>query len=198
MENTINHSSETKSRHAVFLNEVDFWPFMEKPIENNFEYNARIATDTPTGHFEMEQYSHEGSGYSALEPQIAFGWLNRETSLAVSVLSGLNFDNGNTTGDYQSDVFRVDTTVAHFTPLLGGFLGVGVNGYYLKQMTADSVSVARLGSSKMKSGGIGPVVFYLHDLGKNELIFGAKWLPKVDVRNTSIENFVRLELTLIF
>ena len=88
--------------------------------------------------------------------------------------------------------------MASYMPLLGGSAGIGVNGYYLKRLPDDSDSIERLGNSEMRAGGVGPVVFYLCDIGKDQFTFEAKWSPKVNVRNTSLGSFFRIQFALIF
>ena len=57
----------------------------------------------------------------------------------VTVFTGMDFNTKNTEADYQSgDIFHIDGTLAQHLPLFGGFAGVGVNGSYYKQFTADS------------------------------------------------------------
>ncbi len=55
-------------------------------------------------------------------------------------------------------------------------LAIGVQGFYLKQVTGDSGSGARLGSFKAEAAGIGPAVLWTTDRFGPEITFIAKWL----------------------
>ena len=52
----------------------------------------------------------------------------------------------------------------------------GLQGFYLKQITGDDGSGAMLGDFKAEAAGIGPALMWSRDLGKQNVIFIAKWL----------------------
>ena len=64
---------------------------------------------------------------------------------------------------------------------LPGRLGVGANGFYYQQITGDSGSGATLGDFEGRTAGIGPVLSYVHPIGKANLAAELKWLPELDV-----------------
>jgi hypothetical protein len=77
--------------------------------------------------------------------------------------------------------FHVDATVAQHLPSFGGFIGVGANGFYYKQITGDSGSGARLGDFEGMTTGVGSVLSYVRPMGKTQLVAELKWLPGLDV-----------------
>ena len=181
------------------LGEVELWPFMLDRIQNDFTYDMRLAVYSPNGQSATGQPDNAGSGFSTFEPQVTFGWLSSRIGMEVSVYSGLGFNKENTTLDYRSgEFFHLDTTVAKHWPFLGGMFGFGVNGFYLRQVNANNASGTQPGSIKRRSAGGGPLIFYVHDIGKNQFIFEVKWLPKINVREKTIDNLVRIELALNF
>jgi len=191
--------SHNKSDYLFSLIDVEVWPLMEGRIQKDLKYQLRIATFEPADQFGPEWQSDGGPGYSTLEPEVGFSWLIRKMGTELSIFSGLTLDQEGTTVDYRSgDVFHVDATMAYYLPILGGSAGMGVNGYYLKQLTDDSVSFDRLDGLGMRAGGVGPVVFFVRDIGKDKLTFEAKWSPRVNVRNMIIGSFFRIEFALIF
>jgi hypothetical protein len=191
--------SHNKSDYLFSLIDVEVWPLMEGRIQKDLKYQVRIATFEPADQFGSGWQSDGGPGYSTLEPEVGFSWLIRKMGTELSISSGLTLDQEGTTVDYQSgDVFHVDATMAYYLPILGGSAGIGVNGYYLKPLTDDSVSLERLDGFEMHTGGIGPVVFYVRDIGKDQLTFEVKCSPKVNIRNMTIGSFIRIELALIF
>ena len=58
-------------------------------------------------------------------------------------------------------------TVAQHLPLGKGLIGIGANGFYLQQTTGDSGSGARLGSFEEMTAGVGPVLSYAAQFGKD-------------------------------
>ena len=191
--------SRNKPNHNFSLIDVEFWPFMQGQIHKDLEYYVRIATSGPVDQFGAERPFDGGPGYSTIDPEVGLSWLSRKMGTELSMFSGLNIDQDSAAVNYQSsDAFHVDATMASYLPFLGGSAGIGVNGYYLKRLNDDSDSFERLSGSEMRAGGVGPVVFYLCDIGKDHLTFEAKWSPKVNVRNTTLGSFFRIELALIF
>ena len=53
---------------------------------------------------------------------------------------------------------------------------IGIHGFYLKQVTGDSGSGAKLGDFKAEAAGIGPAVLWNTKLAGQEISFIAKWL----------------------
>ena len=53
---------------------------------------------------------------------------------------------------------------------------IGIQGFYLKQVTGDSGSGASLGSFKAEAAGVGPAVLWNTKISRQEVSFIAKWL----------------------
>lgn len=71
-------------------------------------------------------------------------------------------------------------TVAQHLPLFGGFIGLGANGFYYQQLSGDTGSGARLGDFEGRTAGVGPVLSYVRQFGKTQLLAEVKWLPELD------------------
>ena len=125
--------------------------------------------------------------------------LPEKYGFGYSAFAGVDFNTENTAAHYTSgDVFHIDLTIAQHLPLFGGYLGVGANGYWMKQFTGDSGSGAVLGAFKLQDLGVGPVVSYIRKIGKTELAFDVKWVPQLDVQNTMKGNYVWAKVALVF
>jgi hypothetical protein len=88
--------------------------------------------------------------------------------------------------DYTSGTsLHFDLTVAQHLPLAGGFIGVGANAFYYKQISGDSGDFALLGDFEGTTIGVGPVLSYVRPIGngKSQLLAELKWLPELDVDN---------------
>ena len=89
-------------------------------------------------------------------------------------------------------------TVAQHLPVGKGFIGIGANGFYLKQTTGDSGSGARLGSFKEMTAGIGPVLSYEEQFGKVGFVAEVKWLPQLGTKNTLEGDYVWFKIAAQF
>jgi len=181
------------------LGDIEFWPFWLGWTNGDFKYDARCAVYAPSGEYHKSDLANVGLGFWTFEPEVVFSWLSTKIGTEVSVFTGMDFNTKNTEADYQSgDIFHVDATVAQHLPLLGGFAGVGANGFYYKQFTGDSGSGAKLGAFETESYGVGPVGSYVHTIGKSQLVFEVKWLPQMHVENTFKGNFIWAKLVFMF
>jgi hypothetical protein len=83
--------------------------------------------------------------------------------------------------------------------LLGGFIGVGANGFYYKQISGDSGSGARLGGFEGRTVGVGPVLSYATKIrNKTDLVAEVKWLPELDVERRLKGDYIWFKLALVF
>jgi hypothetical protein len=188
-----------RSDSANGIGDIEFWPLMLGWTNQDIKYDVRCAVYAPSGAYDKNQLANTGLGYWTFEPEVTFSWLSSKFGTEVSVFAGLDFNTMNTAADYQSgDIFHIDCTVAQHLPLLGGDAGVGANGFYYKQITGDSGTGARLGSFEASACGVGPVISYVHKIGKSELVFEAKWLPQISVQNTTKGDYVWIKLALLF
>jgi len=185
--------------NASGLGDIEMIPLMLGWTNGDFKYGAVCAVYAPTGEYDKNNLANVGLGYWTFTPEVTISWLSSKIGTEVSVFTGLDFNTKNTDADYQSgDLFHIDATVAQHLPLFGGFAGVGANGFYIKQITGDSGSGARLGSFKAETYGIGPALSYAHKLGKHDLVCEVKWLPQLDSKNTTKGDYVWVKIALIF
>lgn len=181
------------------LGDIQFMPIMAAWTNGDFTVGGMFNVWAPSGDYDAGQLANPGLGYWTFEPMLAFRWLSTKIGTEFSVFSGVDFNTENTTSDYQSgDIFHVDATLAQHLPLFGGVAGAGASAFYLKQITGDSGSGARLGSFEIESVGVGPTVSYVHKIGKSELIVDGSWLPQLKTVNTTQGNFFWAKITISF
>ena len=191
--------SKSVSDQASGLVDIEFWPLMLGWTRGDMKYDVRCAVYASSGEYNPGQIANVGLGYWTFEPALTFSWFSRKIGTEVSVFAGMDFNTKNTDDDYQSgDIFHLDATVAQHLPVFGGTAGVGANGFYFKQFSADSGSGAHLGSFEAESSGIGPVISYLRNIGTKQLAIEAKWLPQTDVQNTTKGSYIWVKLALVF
>jgi hypothetical protein len=191
--------SPSKSDTANGIGDIEFWPVWLGWTNGDFKYDVRCAVYAPSGGYDKNNLANVGLGYWTFEPELSFSWISSKIGTEFTLFAGMDFNTKNTDDDYQSgDIFHLDATVAEHVPLLGGFAGVGANGFYYKQFTGDSGSGARLGAFETESYGVGPVGSYTRKFGKTDLVFEVKWLPQMHVENTLKGNYIWAKLVLLF
>jgi hypothetical protein len=146
------------------------------------KYDVRLSIYTPSGEYKTSQLANLGKNYWTFEPGFMASWLSSKIGTEASLYAGVDFNMKNDETDYQTGTqFHVDIPVAQHLPLLGGFIGVGANGFYYQQITGDSGSGARLGDFEGRDVGVGPVLSYATKIGSRDLVAELKWLPELDV-----------------
>lgn len=181
------------------LGDVQFMPLMAGWTKGDFKFDAIMNIWAPTGEYDKTQLANVGLGYWTFTPMVGVSWLSSKLGTEASVFAGVDFNTKNTDAQYQSgNIFHVDGTVAQHLPLLGGMAGAGATAFWLRQISNDTGSSAKLGGFMANSYGIGPTVSYVHPVGKSELIFDGSWLPQTHTENTTKGNFFWAKLTLVF
>ncbi|MDR3557394.1 MAG: transporter [Syntrophobacteraceae bacterium] len=96
---------------------------------------------------------------------------------------------------------RTLTAVVRNLPLCKlGIFGVGLNGFYWKQFTADTGSGARFGSFETFQTGVGPVVSYISPkfCGNHMVVAEVKYLPQIDTSKTLRGDYLWFKAALAF
>jgi hypothetical protein len=109
----------------------------------------------------------------------------------------INTENPDT--NYQSGaLLHFDGAIQQILPVGSGFLTLGVEGFYLDQVTGDSGAGATLGDFKGMTAGLGPVLGYILPLGQQTLSVELKWLTEVDTKNRLEGDYIWLKLAYKF
>lgn len=166
----------------------------------DLKLDSRLSVFAPTGDYDQGQLANVGKNYWTFEPGIMASWLSSKIGTEVSLYTGVDFNTRNNATDYTSGTsLHFDATVAQHLPLFGGFVGLGANGFYYKQLTGDSGSGARLGDFEGMTVGVGPVLSYVRPICKKSLLLAeVKWLPELDVEKRMKGDFVWFKLGIMF
>jgi hypothetical protein len=189
--------SRTQSANGV--GDIFFIPAAVSWSKGDCKWDLRCGVYTPTGEYDKTNLANVGLNCWTFEPEATFSYLGSKNGFEFDLFAGFDFNTENQATNYTSgDIFHIDVTVAQHLPLFGGFIGVGADGFYLKQFTGDRGSGPLLGNFEASQIGIGPVLTYVHNIGKSELIFDVKWLPQIEVQNTMKGNYVWAKVTFLF
>lgn len=185
------------------IGDMTIFPFMLgwTNLAPDLKVDTRLAIYAPTGEYEAGQLANVGKNYWTFEPGIMASWLSSKIGTEVTLYAGMDFNLENRDMDYTSgSSLHFDLTVAQHLPLLGGFVGVGANGFYYEQISGDSGADARLGDFEGQTIGVGPVISYVRPFngGKSQLLAELKWLPELDVDNRMKGDFIWFKLGFLF
>ncbi len=190
------------SDSADGIGDMTIIPFMLgwTNILPDLKLDARLSIFAPTGEYEVGQLANVGKNYWTFEPGLMASWLSSKIGTEISLYAGVDFNLQNLDMDYTSGTsLHLDLTVAQHLPLLGGYVGAGVNAFYYKQLTGDSGSDALLGGFEGMTCGVGPVISYVRKIGKStDLMAELKWLPELDTDNRMEGDFIWLKVGVLF
>jgi hypothetical protein len=191
--------SVTKEQSVSGFGDIQWMPLMAGWTNGDFKFGGLFNIWVPSGDYNTGQLANRGLGYWTFEPMLAFSWISSKIGTEFSVFTAVDFNTDNGTADYQSgDLFHVDATLAQHVPLWGGIAGAGASAFYLKQITGDSGSGAKLGGFEAKTYGVGPTLSYVHPIGKSTLIVDGSWLPQTYAANTTKGNYWWVKLAITF
>lgn len=107
--------------------------------------------------------------------------LNHKTGQNYSLVLGYNYNTENDDTHYQTgEELHIDYVINQF---LSASWAIGLNGFYLKQISGDSGSGAILGDFKAEAAGVGPSIMWLPKSLDGKTAFIAKWIHEFHAEN---------------
>jgi len=144
-------------------------------VNKDLNINARLGFYVPTGSYEYGRFINTGKNFWTVEPTLGIVYFGQENGREASLFMGASFNQENDATNYKSGTqIHFDGTLAQHFPWLGGISGVGVSGYWYKQISDDSGSGATLGTFRAEAAGLGPVVSWIDKSGK--YVFEMKYI----------------------
>jgi hypothetical protein len=148
---------------------------------DNFHFSLAEYVVVPTGDYDTANLANTGLNYWTFETSFSGTYLNEKTGQDYSLVFGYNYNTENDDTNYQTgQEFHVDYVLNQF---LSETFAVGINGFYLKQITGDSGDGAVLGDFKAESAGLGPAIMWIPERFKGKAAFIAKWINEFDTEN---------------
>jgi hypothetical protein len=147
------------------------------------EFNVKLAqwVVAPTGRYNVNNLINVGRNYWAFDTQLGVTWFHKATGTEVTVLPGIMLNTINPDTDYKSgNEFHLDFMVNQF---LAPTFAIGVQGYWYKQISADTGSGAVLGPFMGESWGLGPAILWTPAFLEGRAAIVLKWLH--DIGNTN-------------
>ena len=146
-------------------------------VTPDFSTEFRLVFYAPTGSYELGRLANTGKNFWTVEPTLALRYLGQTNGIEATLFTAVDYNRENPDTHYKSgNQFHLDGTLAQHFPFAGGLTGVGLNGFYYRQLTGDSGSGATFGDFKAETVGIGPVLSYAGKWGGNDIVTELKWL----------------------
>jgi hypothetical protein len=164
------------------LGDVTLVPLMLAWESGYWQYNVAIPVIAPTGEYRAGRLANPGLNYWTIDPTFSVSFNHDTKGFNAAVFAGLAFNTENDATDYRSGTLaHVEASLQQLLPLGHGFAGIGVQGFWLEQVSGDSGSGARLGDFKGSTRGLGPVLTYFRPTGATSAwVAELRWLKETD------------------
>ena len=163
------------------LGDIVLIPLLLYWNKGNIHTNFGLSVVTPTGDYDTKNLINNGLNYWSFDTNFALTYLNPETGRDFSFNLGYIYNTENQDTDYQTgQELHLDYV---FNQFFSETFAVGIQGFFLKQITGDSGSGALLGDFKAEAAGVGPAILWTTRLGKQDVSFIAKWLHEFHAEN---------------
>ena len=169
------------SDSATGLGDIVLIPLLLYWNSGNIHTSVAQFIVTPTGDYDADNLINNGLNYWSFDTNFALTYLNPETGRDFSFNIGHIYNTKNDDTNYQTGR-ELHLDVA-FNQFLSETFAVGIQGFYLKQITGDSGSGALLGDFKAEEAGVGPALLWSTQIGDQGVSFIAKWLHEFHAEN---------------
>lgn len=188
------------SESASGLTDMVIIPLALTWKKDDWKFNFQEVVYAPTGDYEVGSLSNLGKNHWSFDSTVGVSYVGSKTGLEFTLLSGIMFSTENNDTDYKNgNVIHTEATLAQYLPLgKNTLVGIGVNGFYLQQVSGDSGEGAVLGDFEGRTVGLGPVLNVIQTIGDKKLAIQAKWLPELDTKNRLEGNWVWLSVGMAF
>jgi hypothetical protein len=177
-------------------NDIQLTPFVLGWNAGNFHWNVSTSFWLPTGPYQSRRIANTGRNYQSLGPGVGLAYLDPQSGWEASAAATVIFSSGNPATHYHSgDVLHIDYSLA-MHPVSD--LKVGLVGYVMQQLTADSGTGAIFGSNISHVAAIGPAVGYNFSVGDVPMTLQAKYYREFFAQNTTRGNAGSLTLRVKF
>lgn len=174
----------SRSSKVSGFGDMTVLPVMLAWQTGNWQMDTELPVYIPTGSYVKGRFGNPSLNYWTFDPNVGLTYKNKKSGFNGTMRVGLSLNTENLTTHYQSGaLLHLESAVEQILPVGAGLLTLGVEAFYFKQVTADSGSGAVLGAFKGLTTGLGPVVGYMHKVGKDVMLLELKWLTELDTKN---------------
>lgn len=149
-----------------------------------WQIDLSLPIYAPTGDYDAGRLANPGLNHWTFDPTIAAAYSNESNGFNFASHAGIGFSTENSDTNYRNGtVFHFDASVQQMLPIGPGILAIGVEAFYMQQVSDDSGRGATLGGFRGRSTGVGPVLSYILPVGEQTFIAEARWLPELNTKN---------------
>jgi hypothetical protein len=165
---TSSRDDETNLGDQTFIPGILFWN------SGNFHFSLAEYIVVPVGKYDSDDIANTGLNYWTFDTNFSVTYLNLESGQDYSINIGYNYNTKNSDTHYQTgEEIHIDYMYNQF---FSDSLAMGIQGFYLEQVSGDSGSGALLGGFKAEAAGIGPAVLWNKNIYGQDVSFIAKML----------------------
>jgi hypothetical protein len=148
----------------------------------------------PTGNYAADKLINMGRNYTSYDTDIGFTWLDEKNGHEVSFIAGYLINTRNKETNYKTgNEFHIDFALNQF---FSQSFGVGVTGYYYRQMTKDTSDAdPAMDGYKSSSAGVGPAIMF--GITKDVQVI-AKWIHEYHAKNRFKGDWATISLSVAF
>ena len=184
---------------ASGIGDLTLFPAMLAWKKGHWQTDAILSVYAPTGNYQAGRLANQGLNYWTVDPIIGVSYNSPDNGRNAAIHAGIGINSKNQETNYRSGAtLHVDASVQQLLPLGVGYLGVGAEAFYFRQVSGDSGDGARLGDFKGRSGGLGPVLSYVLPRGDDTLVAELRWLHEIDTSNRLQGDFLWLKIVYQF
>lgn len=168
------------------LGDTTFIPVMLGWVDGKWQYNALLPVHLPTGDYKDGRLANPGLNYLAVDPTFGVAYSDMESGFNATMFVGLTHNQENPDTDYRSGrLLHFDGSLQQMVKAGDGFVTMGVNAFWLNQISDDVNRGRFVGPFRQKTAGIGPALGYMLPMGKDNIVVEFRWLPQFDSTNTT-------------
>jgi hypothetical protein len=181
------------------LGDVTLIPVMLGWKDGPWQYDLALSVFAPTGGYEVGRLANPGLNYWSINPMAGVAYSNPKTGFNAALHGGVMFNTENPDTDYRSGTLvHLEGSVQQLVPTGKGFLSLGLEGFWVEQVTADSGQRPIFGDFEGRTAGLGPVLGYVLPMGKQNFVAELRWLRELETKNRLKGDYVWLKLVYQF
>ncbi len=187
----LNQPFQSTEDRASGLGDIQVTPIGLMWHSGYFHFTLAENVVLKTGEYDANEAINMGRNYYSYETLFGMTWLHEKGGHEISFLAGYMLNEKNKDTDYRTgDEFHIDATVAQY---FSESFGIGVVGYYYKQMTDDEspnldlidannpfLGLPAADGYRSEGAGMGPALMW--SPAKNFQII-AKWITEFGAEN---------------